>query len=152
MKRALDSAGRETSLSARFDAELLDLVQRRNEKLGFPANDTRGLTPEFADWVMQQVSRQPMPMRAALPMRKDDGQPPMVAEFLLTMIASTRSAEAMIGDLNEIFTREREEVGRDRAVHLYWGRALRSLGPLVWRAIGKALKWGAVIAAARRLF
>ncbi len=40
----------------------------------------------------------------------------------------------------------------DRAVRLYSARTLRSLWPLLRRAIGKALKWGAVIATVRRLF
>jgi hypothetical protein len=58
----------------------------------------------------------------------------------------------MVGDLNERFANERDKLGRCRAVRLYWARTLRSLWPLLRRAIGKALKWGAVIAAARRLF
>jgi len=78
--------------------------------------------------------------------------PPKIAEFLLTALATTRTAEAVIGDLNERFTTECETVGRRRAVRLYWARTLRSLWPLLKRAIAKALKWGAVIAAVRRLF
>jgi hypothetical protein len=73
--------------------------------------------------------------------------PPNVAEFLLTMLATTRRAEAMIGDLNEWFTRDCREFGRDCAVRLYWARTLRSLPPLLWRAIGKV-----VVAAAKRIF
>src|SRR5258708_15480863 len=42
--------------------------------------------------------------------------------------------------------------GRDYAVRWYWTDTLRSLWPLLRRAIGKALKWGAVIATVRRLF
>lgn len=59
----------------------------------------------------------------------------------------TRSAEAIVGDINEHFTRECRELGRDRAVRLYWARTLRSLGPLLWRAIGKV-----VVAAVKRFF
>jgi hypothetical protein len=81
-----------------------------------------------------------------------NSEPPTLAEFLLTALAATRTAEAMIGDLNERFTCDCDEFGRPRAVHLYWARTLRSLCPLLRRAIGKALKWGAVIAAVRRLF
>ena len=72
-----------------------------------------------------------------------------MAEFLLTALATTRTVEAMIGDLNEHFTRDCEELGQHRAVRLYWARALRALWPLLRRAIGKALKWGAVIATTR---
>jgi hypothetical protein len=79
-------------------------------------------------------------------------EPPKIAEFLLTALAANRQAEAMTGDLNERFADECEKFGRQRAVRLYWARTLRSLWPLLKRAIGKALKWGAVIAAVRRLF
>jgi hypothetical protein len=73
--------------------------------------------------------------------------PPKAAEFLLTLLATTRRADAMIGDLNERFTDECQQFGRDRAVRLHWARTLRSLPPLVWRAIGKM-----VIATAERFF
>ena len=78
--------------------------------------------------------------------------PPKIAEFLLTALSSPSRGEAMVGDLNECFAEEREKFGRDRAVRLYWARTVRSLWPLLRRAIGKALKWGAVIAAVRRMF
>jgi hypothetical protein len=81
-----------------------------------------------------------------------DYVPPTLAEFLLTALATSRQAEAVTGDLNERFTDDCEKLGRPRAVRLYWARTLRSLWPLLRRAIGKALKWGAVIAAVRRLF
>jgi len=45
-----------------------------------------------------------------------------------------------------------KKLGRPRAVRLYWARTLRSLWPLLRRAIGKALKWGVLIATVRRLF
>jgi hypothetical protein len=78
--------------------------------------------------------------------------PPKFTEFLLTALATTHAAEAMIGDLNERFADECEKFARPRAVRLYWARTLRSLWPLLRRAIGNAVKWGAVIAAVRRLF
>jgi hypothetical protein len=61
-------------------------------------------------------------------------------------------AEAVVGDLNEHFTRDYEKFGYNRAVRLYWARTLRSVAPLLWRAVVKGLKWGPVIAAVRRLF
>jgi hypothetical protein len=82
----------------------------------------------------------------------DNLDPPKIAEFLLTALLKPSHADAVTGDLNEHFTRERNELSRDRAVRLYWARTLRSLWPLLRRAIGKALRWGVVIAAARRLF
>ena len=78
--------------------------------------------------------------------------PPKIAEFLLTATVTTRTTEAMIGDLNERFAAECKKLGRHRAVWLYWARTLRSLWPLLRRAIGKAMKCGAVIAAVRRFF
>jgi hypothetical protein len=86
------------------------------------------------------------------PTKTDDHNPPGLAEFLLTALATGRAAEAMVGDLNEHFADECEELGRRRAVWRYWARTLRSLWPVLRRGIGKALKWGAVIAAVRRLF
>jgi hypothetical protein len=86
------------------------------------------------------------------PSNADSRDPPKFAEFLLTALATTHQAEAAIGDLNERFADERQKLGRQRAARLYWARALRSLWPLLRRAIGKALRWGAVIAAMRRLF
>jgi hypothetical protein len=52
----------------------------------------------------------------------DKANPPKIAEFLLTALATTRVAEAMIGDLSEHFARDCKEFGRPRAVRLYWAR------------------------------
>jgi len=79
-----------------------------------------------------------------------EAEPPKIAEFLLTALATTRAAEAMIGDLNERFADECKELGQHRAVRLYWARTLRSLLPLLRRAIGKAVKWGVMIDMLRR--
>ena len=78
--------------------------------------------------------------------------PPKIAEFLLIAFATTRYAAHAVGDRNEVFARECKELGRDRAVRRYWADTLRSLRPLLTRAIERALKWGAVTAAFRRLF
>jgi hypothetical protein len=85
------------------------------------------------------------------PTLDDKANPPKLAEFLLIMLAPRRRAEHMIGDMDEHFTRECKEFGRDRAVRRYWARTFWSLWPLLWRAIGRAVKGGVVIAAARRL-
>jgi hypothetical protein len=79
-------------------------------------------------------------------------EPPRFAEFLLAALASSAFAEAAIGDLNERFCAECERLGERRAVRLYRARTLRSFWPLLRRAIGKAIKWGVAIDAARRLF
>jgi hypothetical protein len=79
-------------------------------------------------------------------------QPPKWAEFFLTALACSPHAEAAIGDLNEQFAGESEQFGATRAGRLYWARTARSIVPLLLRAAGKALKWGAVIATVKRLF
>jgi hypothetical protein len=78
--------------------------------------------------------------------------PPKLPEFLLIAFAPARRAKHMIGDLNERFADECQKLGRDRAARLYWARTLRSLWPLLKRAIGKAVKWGAVLAVVKRMF
>jgi hypothetical protein len=78
--------------------------------------------------------------------------PPRLAEFLLTALLKGSHADAATGDLNERFADECEKLGRRRAVWGYWARTLHSLGPLLFRAIGKAVKWGAVIDVVRRHF
>jgi hypothetical protein len=89
---------------------------------------------------LRRLEAQPAPPVVTAPNKLD---PPKIAEFLLTMLASTARADAMVGDLNEHFARDCEKFGRARAVRLYWARTMRSLWPLLRRAIGKALKWGA---------
>ncbi len=86
-------------------------------------------------------------VRALLQLAQAETAPLNTAEFLLTMLATTPGAEAMIGDLSEHFTCECREFGRGRAVRLYWARTLRSLPPLVWRAIGNV-----VVASVKRFF
>jgi hypothetical protein len=82
---------------------------------------------------------------------QDDHNPPGLAEFLLMLFATRHRADYVVGDLNETFARECKEFGYNRAVRRYWAETLRSLWPLFVRAIGRALKWGVVIAAVRRI-
>jgi hypothetical protein len=86
------------------------------------------------------------------PTKDDKIDPPKFAEFLLIAFAPRGRANPMIGDRNEVFTRECVELGRYRAARRYWAETLYSLWPLLWRAVGKAVKWGALIAAFKRLF
>jgi hypothetical protein len=81
--------------------------------------------------------------------RKRHG-PPKYAELLLTAFASTRHAEAMIGDLNERDAHWCKHFGAPWADGLYWARVVQSIGPLLIRWAGKALKWAAVISTVRR--
>ncbi len=77
--------------------------------------------------------------------------PPELAEFLLVTLSSPSHGDAVVGDLNERFTAECKKLGRQRAIRLYWARTLRTLGPLLLRAVHKVLKWGVILAAAKRL-
>jgi hypothetical protein len=79
-------------------------------------------------------------------------EPPPVAEFLLGMCLPSRRVEHVVGDMNERFVRDCERYGVRRAKRLYWSQVLRSVGPLVIRAIGRALKWGVVVEGFRRKF
>jgi hypothetical protein len=76
--------------------------------------------------------------------------PPSRAEFLLLALAPSSYAEALVGDLNELFAADQARFGAKRAARLYWARAARSLAPLLLRWIGKALKWAAVISTVKR--
>lgn len=79
-------------------------------------------------------------------------EPPQFAEFLVIALSSSRHGDAAIGCLNERFTRECEEYGVKRARLRYWAKAAKSIAPLLVRAVGKALKWGVVVAAVKRFF
>jgi hypothetical protein len=112
-----------------------------------PIAVTDGSRRRLLDEMLTTLKKTNRIMSRLVELEKRASNPPSAAEFLLTMLATTRRADAMIGDLNEGFTRERREFDRARAVRLYWARTLRSLGPLVWRAIGKV-----VVAAMKRFF
>jgi hypothetical protein len=81
---------------------------------------------------------------------RENHSPPKYAELLLTVVASTRHAEAMIGDLNERHADWCKRFDAQWADRLYWARAVQSIGPLLWRLVVKALKWAVVISTVRR--
>jgi hypothetical protein len=70
---------------------------------------------------------------------------------LLTAFASARHAEAIIGDLNERHADWCKRFGARWAAGPYWGQVVRSICPLLWRLVVKALKWAVVISTVRRL-
>jgi hypothetical protein len=78
--------------------------------------------------------------------------PPKIAEFCLALFLSKARGEAMIGDLSERFEQDCQQFGPERARRLYWGRALRSLWPLLRRTFARAIKWGVVVESMRRFF
>lgn len=59
--------------------------------------------------------------------------PPATAAFLLAFIAPKNSAQAQLGDLEEIFQKNVDRFGEREARRLYWFEVARSFGPLVWQ-------------------
>jgi hypothetical protein len=87
-----------------------------------------------------------------VPLERDSPEPPMLAEFLLTMLLKPSRVDGVTGDLRERFDSDLHRFGHRRAVWWYWRRTIESLWPLMRLAIGKALKWGVVAAAVKRMF
>jgi hypothetical protein len=108
------------------DANVLIITRAENDRLRSDA-DTRGLTLRSFD-------------------------PPQIPEFLLQLCAQTKHQKAELGDLNETFNRNCARWGRARATRLYWAEALQSLLPLLLRAIGRVVKWAAILDAIKRHF
>jgi hypothetical protein len=63
------------------------------------------------------------------------GMPPALAEGLLVLLTDKRLADALLGDLEERFHRDRMTRGLRHARLLYWSRTLASIRPLLWPAI-----------------
>ena len=77
--------------------------------------------------------------------RKVDVEPPGVAEFLLEIFLTSTRGQALIGDMSERFGCDCVELGRKRAVRRYWAHTVRTLLPMLRRAIARAIKWGALV-------
>jgi hypothetical protein len=78
---------------------------------------------------LDKVSQQSAPQ---LPKRSS---PPATAAFLLAFIAPKNSAQALLGDLEEIFQKNAERFGDSQARRMYWFEVARSMGPLIWQWI-----------------
>lgn len=59
--------------------------------------------------------------------------PPGLAAFLLALIAPEKSAQALLGDLEEVFEKNIARFGERHARKIYWFEVARSMGPLLWR-------------------
>ncbi|MDI4236171.1 permease prefix domain 2-containing transporter [Bradyrhizobium sp. Arg237L] len=68
----------------------------------------------------------------ARPPRKRSS-PPTSAAFLLAFIAPKNSAQALLGDLEEMFQENVARFGERQARKMYWFEVARSVGPLVWQ-------------------
>jgi hypothetical protein len=58
--------------------------------------------------------------------------PPRVAALMLSFIAPTNSAQAFLGDLEEMFQKNVERFGEQQARRTYWSQVAGSFGPLLW--------------------
>lgn len=65
----------------------------------------------------------------------DEGVPPALAEAVLVLLIDKRRSDALLGDLEERFHRDRMTRGLRHARLLYWSRALASIRPLLWPAM-----------------
>jgi len=76
--------------------------------------------------------------------------PPSIAEFLVAAIIPKNRRDAILGDLDERFARDRSEFGGSRARLRYWGYVISSLLPLLWSRT-KKIRALAYLAAARKI-
>jgi hypothetical protein len=85
-----------------------------------------------------------MPVMPATPVPAPIKSPPQTAEWLFAMFAPTKSADAQLGDLQEMFENDSKRVGTRRAERLYWTRVIRSIAPAAWQKL-KKLGWLGII-------
>lgn len=84
--------------------------------------------------------------------RAQVAEPPKLAQFLLVLFLDRRHVDGLIGDLAEQFERDCRRYDADYARRRYWAETLRSLWPLLRRAMARAIKWVAVLEAVRKFF
>lgn len=72
-------------------------------------------------------------------------EPPKLAEVLLVFCAKSKHGKALVGCLNEQFAQECGTMGLARARRRYWAEAARSVLPMTFRELCRALKWLAVL-------
>lgn len=65
--------------------------------------------------------------------RKEQATPPVLAELFISFLAPKYSAQALLGDLQEVFEKNAERHGAKQARRKYWIEVARSLGPLIWQ-------------------
>jgi hypothetical protein len=58
--------------------------------------------------------------------------PPAFAELAISLLAPKNSAQALLGDLQEMFQKNAARFGEQQARRKYWLQVAGSLGPLLW--------------------
>jgi hypothetical protein len=59
--------------------------------------------------------------------------PPVIAELVLSFLAPRNSAQAQLGDLQEMFHKNVDRLGEQQARRKYWLQVANSLAPLLWQ-------------------
>lgn len=65
--------------------------------------------------------------------------PPAWGEALIALLAPKRHVEAQLGDMQEVFERNKANYGEAVARRMYWRQVARSVGPLLGRLIIRAV-------------
>jgi hypothetical protein len=65
--------------------------------------------------------------------RKERATPPVIAELFISFLAPKNSAQALLGDLQEMFEKNAERYGAKQASRNYSIEVARSFGPLLWQ-------------------
>jgi hypothetical protein len=69
-----------------------------------------------------------------------------LAENLFSAFAPKKSADAQLGDLQEIFQENVKRFGLQRARRMYWIRISREVGPLLFQKLKRLAKRFGIIA------
>lgn len=93
------------------------------------------LTAEEHKVLVERIAELQAGMTQVAPPPAKRSSPPAPAAFLLAFIAPKNSAQALLGDLEEMFQKNAERFGESRARRMYWFEVARSVGPLVWQWI-----------------
>jgi hypothetical protein len=72
-------------------------------------------------------------LRANLDRTGERASPPALAEMFISMLAPKNSAQAQLGDLQEMFEANVERLGEREARRKYWMQVANSFGPLLWQ-------------------
>jgi hypothetical protein len=65
--------------------------------------------------------------------QQQTASPPMFAEFLIACLAPKNTAQALLGDLDELFQENATRFGERRARRKYWMQVASSVGPWLKR-------------------
>lgn len=61
--------------------------------------------------------------------------PPMFAELMISLLAPKNTAQALLGDMEEMFSKNVCLYGRASARSKYWMQVVNSVAPLLWQWI-----------------